>query len=127
MRTTMRALLLWAVAALAFVPAVRAEIWAKNDGTATTSSQTVTFPRAFSSMLVINDSATIDIHYRLFWCGETVAAATTAATFPILKAGTDLGKRYRFHPGTEITRLGNYCAITLITASSTAAFRLEGK
>ena len=85
------------------------------------TSQTVTFPRPFSSVLVSNDDGTNEAYIRLFWCGETTAAATDASLE--IKAGKT--RSFTWEPGTEPDR---YCAISLVCAAAeTATVRVEGK
>ena len=122
MRRILFALLL--AAALA-VPA-SAEVWNDPGGrTVMDTSVTVTFPRAFTDVLVSNDDESGSVYVRLFWCNETAAAATTDS---IEIKGTK-NRSFTYYAGERgnLSKPG-YCAIAIIGPSTPgAAIRIEGK
>jgi hypothetical protein len=121
-----------AAAALAVLLAapLAAEVWNDPAGVAVTdSSQTVTFPRPFTDVLVINDSATDSVYVRLFWCGESTGAATTNS-LEVKPGDPPRGRSFRFAATTEHLYRGSspgYCAISLIGPAGGATVRVEGK
>lgn len=119
----MRVLRLVLALGLAIVPAVvplTAEVWNEPAGvTVTTTSQTVTFPRPMSAVLIHNDDTTNAIFVRIFWCSEETAAAT-ANSLEIKKT-----KSRSFTRGA--TDPDYYCAISLICSAGTPSTRIEAK
>lgn len=110
------------LALVAFLAApVFGEVWSDPSGVATsTTSQLVQFPRPMSNVLVLNDDATISVHIRLFWCGDTIGDATTA--YLEIK-----GTKNRSFVRSPTTEPNFYCALTVIAASGTPAIRVEAK
>jgi hypothetical protein len=107
---------------------VSAEVWNDPSGLSVTdTSQTVTFPRPFTDVLVHNDETTESIYVRLFWCGDTAAAATTAS----LEIKATKNRSFKFAQDTEWLNRSSpagYCAIALIgPAAGSNNARLEGK
>lgn len=116
-------IILSALALVAFLAApVMAEVWNDPGGVSVTAtSQTVTFPRPMSSVLVLNDDATNEAYIRLFWCGDTVAAATTSSLE--IKA-----TKSRSFTREKETEPNYYCAVTLVCdTAETATVRVEAK
>lgn len=81
-------------------------------GTASTASQTVTINAP--SIIVHNDSTSLSLWVRVFWEGETPADATAAVPSVEIK----YGEAYQFQKSMSIK------AVSLITASSTVAYRI---
>jgi hypothetical protein len=117
--------------AVAVLPPLWAEVWNDPAGVSVTdTSQTINFPHAMSSVLVLNDDATNEIYIRLFWCGETSAAATTdSIEIKATKSRTyTFDKRTEALPGSITPSGAGYCAISLVCAATeTATARIEGK
>lgn len=115
-----RLLAVLALGAFLAAPAA-AEVWNDPGGVSVTAtSQTVTFPRHMSSVLILNDDATNEVYIRLFTCGDTVAAATTASL------EIKLGKSRTFTKGE--TEPNYYCAVSLVCdTAETATIRIEAK
>ena len=88
---------------LALVTTASAELGFTRVG-ATSAGATTTTINA-STLLVVNDGASV-IYVRVFWEGETVAAATTASTE--IKSGE----------GMQFSRAFNISAISILSASS---------
>ena len=87
----------------------------------TSTTQSVTFTGARTSLLIKNDDATNEVYYRVFACGETISAATTASGKE-LKAGETLRAVYN---GTS-ERVGGlpargYCGFSIICAAAETA------
>lgn len=102
----------------------RAEVSGSNAVSVTSTSQTITFG-AHDTVILVNDSASANEAYaRVFWCGETTAAATTSS--PIRMEPGDF-YTLRFNPRTEAGS-GGYCAVSLVTAGGeTATVRVNHK
>lgn len=83
-----------------------------SQGTASTASVTVNVNA--ESCVVHNDSTSVSLWVRVFWEGETPAAATAAVPSVEIKYGT----AYEFKKSMGVR------AVSLITASSTAAYRI---
>jgi len=101
-----------------------AEVDGDNDVAITAVVTNVTFTTARSSVLLMNKATSANrLYARLFWCGETAAAATTASPI-LLEPGSSV--TYTHNKNTE-TGLG-YCGFSAITAAGeTASLRWEAK
>lgn len=101
---------------------IGAEVKTSNAIAVTSTAQTVTLTGGPSDVLIVNDSTSAnELYFRLFTCGETVAAATTASVR--LEKGESRSYRLAGSEGG-----GGYCAISLVSASAeTATARVEWK
>jgi hypothetical protein len=108
----MKRVILVLALALAFVPGLAYAEAVGSSGTASTSSVTVTVNAP--SIIVHNDSTSLSLWVRVFWEGETPAAATAAVPSVEIK----YGEAYQFQKSMSIK------AVSLITASSTVAYRI---
>lgn len=97
---------------LALVPCLTHAEAVGAAGTASSASATVTINAP--SVIVHNDSTSVSIWVRVFWEGETPAAATAAVPSVEIK----YGEAYQFNKSMSIK------AVSLITASDTAAYRI---
>lgn len=96
--------------ALVFAPLAQAEL-SFTSVSASSTSQTTTINAG--TLVVINDSTSYSIYVRIFWEGETAAAATTAYT--------EIKKGEAF----EFSRTLSIAAISIVCATSqTATVRL---
>jgi hypothetical protein len=102
-----------------------AEVGTNNAIAVTSTAQTITVGSvgdpAFDVLIVNDATSTNEIYFRVFNCGETVAAATTASVR--LQPGESRSYRYASSEG------GNgYCAVSIVCASAeTATARAEWK
>jgi hypothetical protein len=102
-----------------------AEVGTNNAVAVTSTAQTITVGTTndpATDVLVLNDSTSSnEIYFRLFNCGDTVAAATTSSVR--LQPGESRSYRFSASEG------GNgYCAVSVVCASAeTATARLEWK
>lgn len=120
------AVALLVVVSLALVATAWAEVYSTSVA-ATGTATTVTFPRGMSSVLIINDDAANAVFYRLFWCGDTVAAATASlATFPNAGSLQLSATESRSFTREAQTEPNFYCALSVI-AAPTATVRIEAK
>jgi hypothetical protein len=89
------------------------------------AATTVTFSSAKTSVLLINNSeSTNEVYGRIYWCGETLTAATVAAAKIRLEPGESVS--YSFNSRTE-TGIG-YCGFSVITdTGDTATIRYTAK
>lgn len=103
----------------ALVQAASAELQFKSLSV-TTTSQTYQFrPAEFVGLCNLG---TDTVHYRLFWEGETTAAATTA--YHTLPPGTAAAP-YCFSVDKAVTQPAFWNAISIIAASGTATVHLQ--
>jgi hypothetical protein len=107
---------------MAFILAVLAAavsyavVGTNNAVSVTSTAQTVAFTTARSAVMVTNDTASAnELYFRLYWCGETVTAATTAGIR--LEKGETLTFTYDNRTETGI----GYCNISLVCASAETA------
>lgn len=105
---------------------VRAEVSAglSPSYSVTSTSATTFFSNARNEVTLINDTVSAnELYARVFWCGETAAAATT--TSPIrLEPGEWLNVRYSQGEGGN----GGYCAVSYVaSAAETATLRVLAK
>lgn len=109
-------------AVLAMAAALEAEVWNDPGGvTSTSTSATINFPHPMSSVLVVNDDLTVEVFVRLFGCDETPVDATTSSIGVKPSEG-------RTYPHDTRTQGGiGWCFLTHITASGTAALRVEAQ
>jgi hypothetical protein len=133
LKRTIAMLLLFAIALLG--TPVSAEVAGNNSISVTSAAATtVTFSAAYTTVGFINgpDASGVasanEVYIRLFWCGETPAAATTSS--PIrLQPGESVS--FIFNPVSEAsvsTTCKGYVGFSVITASTeTANLRWFGK
>lgn len=108
--------------AVALAATAWAEVWNDPSGlTVNSTSQTVVFPRNFSSVMVLNDSTADSVYVRVFSDVDVPAPATS--TNLEIKPGTWRG--FAFDSRTE-TGTG-YRSISLVGPAGGATVRLEGK
>lgn len=108
-----------------------AEVTGSNSAAVDSSSDTVTFSTFKTSLTLINDAASAnELYARVFHCGDTPAAATTAS--PIrLEPGESV--TFNFAGGPEAQGAGlsssvGYCAFSYIAAATeTATLRYLAK
>lgn len=107
---------------LALVSICAAAVYSEVSGnpsisvTSTATTTTISTTSGYKSIVLKNDSASAnELYARVFWCGETAAAATTAS--PI-----------RLEPGDSITLThgptdggSGYCAYSVVTAAAETA------
>lgn len=103
-----------------------AEPWTNNAVSVTAVSQTITFPRPFFGVDIRNKSASAgNTYHRLFVCGETPAAATTANVE--LAPSSHVFYAFDLRETTDRSGWGpGYCAMSII-AATTATVAVEGK
>lgn len=112
---------LWSMA----VP-LRAEVLGNPSISSTSTSATVSFGASVLDLTLINDTASANESYlRIFWCGETPAAAVAAAAGTIrLEPGDSISLKF----GAGDGGFGGYCSFSHITAGGeTATLRFIGK
>ena len=121
-----KALAALALVALLAAPFANAEVW--NDPSAIAAddtSVTVTFPRTMVDVIVYNDDAAESVWIRLFWCGETPGAATSAS---ILVAATkSISFTFRTGESNDRSKAQGYCAISVLSTATGASVRVVGK
>lgn len=106
---------------LALAQASSAELIFKSVSVSDTST-TYTFPRGAEGVTLCNQNTTT-AYYRLFWEGETVAAATTS--YHVLPAGTSADVPYCVGIPRPQTVPFPWKALTIITASGTTTVTVE--
>lgn len=126
----MRSRILSFVVGLALLAtSVPAEVSGSTSTSITSTATTVTFSTPKSSVLFINNSGSAnEVYIRLYWCGETITAATTGAAKIRLEPGES--QSYLFNSLTEVgsgTSFG-YCGFSAVAdTAETATLRYTAK
>ncbi len=100
------------------------EVWNDPAGVSVTNtSQTLSFPRPMSAVLILNDDTTDSVFIRLFTCNEMASSASKAATTNSLEIKPTKSRSFTREKDTEADF---YCAVSLF-CSNTATARIEAK
>ena len=118
--------LLFVLLGLALAVAPPTMIWAENGFTsvsATTTSATTTFTRIKSNVMVCNTGSDV-VHFRIFTNEETAAAATTShARLPAGTASDPKCFSFRHNPSSQGG--SGWLAVAVRAASSTATVEIH--
>ncbi len=102
----------------------KAEVWNDPAGVSVTNtSQTISFQRPMSAVLILNDDTTDSVFVRLFTCNEMASSASKDATTNSLEIKPTKARSFTREKDTEADF---YCAVSLFCLN-TATARIEAK